>query len=146
MVEKLLVVGAGGFLGAIARYGLSSLTHRSISAQFLTGTLGGESYRLFAYRGVDGHGGQASIFFAQYEALFDNWPSGFMHDLFRSRIRNIRAFSRARIFLGVIECQRKYNPGTGRCGRGLDGCQIRQRLVAIFYQSAFFSNRHITII
>lgn len=38
-MEKLLVVGVGGFLGAIARYGLSSFTHRNVDTQFPTGTL-----------------------------------------------------------------------------------------------------------
>ena len=36
---KLLVVGAGGFLGAIARHGLSGLVQRYTSVQFPLGTL-----------------------------------------------------------------------------------------------------------
>lgn len=35
---KLLVVGAGGFVGAIARYGLSGLVHRNSSGSFPFGT------------------------------------------------------------------------------------------------------------
>ena len=36
---KLLVIGLGGFVGAIARYGLSGLVHRYVGASFPTGTL-----------------------------------------------------------------------------------------------------------
>lgn len=36
---KLLVVGLGGFVGAIARYGLSGLVHRWFSGAFPAGTL-----------------------------------------------------------------------------------------------------------
>ena len=36
---KLLVVGLGGFLGAVARYGLSGLVHRYTSGSFPAGTL-----------------------------------------------------------------------------------------------------------
>ena len=35
---KLLIVGLGGFLGAIARYGLSGLVHRVANGSFPTGT------------------------------------------------------------------------------------------------------------
>ena len=38
-MEKLLVVGAGGFLGAIARYGLSGWAQRLVSGSFPLGTL-----------------------------------------------------------------------------------------------------------
>jgi len=38
-VVKLLIVGAGGFLGAVARYGLSGLVHRLAGAGFPWGTL-----------------------------------------------------------------------------------------------------------
>lgn len=36
---KLLIIGFGGFLGAIGRYGLSGLVHRYASDSFPTGTL-----------------------------------------------------------------------------------------------------------
>ena len=36
---KILIVGLGGFLGAIARYGLQGLVHRYSTASFPTGTL-----------------------------------------------------------------------------------------------------------
>jgi CrcB protein len=36
---KLLVIGIGGFLGAIARYGISGLVHRHFSGSFPVGTL-----------------------------------------------------------------------------------------------------------
>jgi CrcB protein len=36
---KLLVVGLGGFLGAVARYGLAGLVHRYTIGSFPTGTL-----------------------------------------------------------------------------------------------------------
>jgi len=36
---KLLVIGLGGFLGAVARYGLSGLVQRQTNASFPTGTL-----------------------------------------------------------------------------------------------------------
>lgn len=39
MIAKLLCVGAGGFIGAIARYGLSGLVHRYYEGQFPYGTL-----------------------------------------------------------------------------------------------------------
>lgn len=38
-MTKLLVVGLGGFLGAIARYGLSGLVHRRLGEGFPYGTL-----------------------------------------------------------------------------------------------------------
>ncbi len=38
-MTKILVVGLGGFLGAIARYGLTGLVHRRLSAAFPYGTL-----------------------------------------------------------------------------------------------------------
>ena len=34
-----LMVGAGGFIGALARYGLSGLVHRGVGAGFAWGTL-----------------------------------------------------------------------------------------------------------
>jgi CrcB protein len=36
---KLFIVGIGGFLGAMARYGLSGLVHRHLNGSFPTGTL-----------------------------------------------------------------------------------------------------------
>jgi len=36
---KLLIIGLGGFLGALARYGLAGLVHRHASGAFPTGTL-----------------------------------------------------------------------------------------------------------
>jgi CrcB protein len=36
---KLIVIGLGGFVGAIARYGLSGYVHRSTNASFPVGTL-----------------------------------------------------------------------------------------------------------
>ena len=36
---KLLVVGLGGFVGAIARYGISGWVHRRVEGPFPTGTL-----------------------------------------------------------------------------------------------------------
>ncbi len=36
---KLLVIGLGGFVGAIARYGLSGLVHRFTNVAFPVGTL-----------------------------------------------------------------------------------------------------------
>ncbi len=38
-MTKILVVGLGGFLGAIARYGLSGLVHRRFGSSFPYGTL-----------------------------------------------------------------------------------------------------------
>jgi CrcB protein len=38
-VDKWLAVGLGGFLGALARYGLSGLVHRCLNWSFPTGTL-----------------------------------------------------------------------------------------------------------
>jgi CrcB protein len=38
-VFELLVVGAGGFLGAIARYGLSGYVQRHVRGEFPAGTL-----------------------------------------------------------------------------------------------------------
>lgn len=38
-MTKLLIIGLGGFVGAIARYGLSGLVHRAFSASFPYGTL-----------------------------------------------------------------------------------------------------------
>jgi CrcB protein len=38
-VTNILIVGIGGFLGAIARYGLSGLVHRYAGAAFPYGTL-----------------------------------------------------------------------------------------------------------
>jgi CrcB protein len=38
-VIKLLIVGAGGFLGAISRYALSGLVHRHVPGSFPIGTL-----------------------------------------------------------------------------------------------------------
>jgi CrcB protein len=38
-VIRLLVVGTGGFVGAIARYVLSGLAHRAVSTSFPVGTL-----------------------------------------------------------------------------------------------------------
>jgi fluoride exporter len=38
-VTKLLIVGIGGFIGAIARYGLSGLVHRYTTSTFPFGTL-----------------------------------------------------------------------------------------------------------
>ena len=39
MILKLLIVGTGGFIGAIARYGLSGLVHRYFEGSFPYGTL-----------------------------------------------------------------------------------------------------------
>ena len=39
MVIKLCVIGFGGFIGAIARYGLSGLAHRLTGSVFPVGTL-----------------------------------------------------------------------------------------------------------
>lgn len=36
---KILIIGAGGFLGAVARYSLSGLVHRFTGASFPYGTL-----------------------------------------------------------------------------------------------------------
>jgi len=36
---KTLIVGAGGFLGAVTRYGLSGLAHRLVNGVFPAGTL-----------------------------------------------------------------------------------------------------------
>jgi len=36
---KLLLIGCGGFIGAIARYGLSGLVHRTFQSSFPYGTL-----------------------------------------------------------------------------------------------------------
>lgn len=36
---KLVIIGLGGFLGAIARYGLAGLVHRHANGSFPTGTL-----------------------------------------------------------------------------------------------------------
>ncbi len=36
---KLLIIGTGGFIGAIARYGLSGLVHRALNGGFPAGTL-----------------------------------------------------------------------------------------------------------
>ena len=38
-MTKLLIIGMGGFFGAIARYGLSGLAHRAFGATFPYGTL-----------------------------------------------------------------------------------------------------------
>jgi len=38
-LEKMLLVGVGGFLGTIARYGLSGLVHRHVEGAFPWGTL-----------------------------------------------------------------------------------------------------------
>lgn len=38
-MTKLLVIGCGGFLGAIARYGLSGVTQRYVALRFPVGTL-----------------------------------------------------------------------------------------------------------
>lgn len=38
-MTKLLVIGLGGFIGAIARYGLSALVHRRYMGAFPLGTL-----------------------------------------------------------------------------------------------------------
>lgn len=38
-MDKLLVVGLGGFVGAVARYGLSGLAHRVSRGTFPVGTL-----------------------------------------------------------------------------------------------------------
>ena len=39
MMGKLFLVGAGGFLGAVARYGLGGLVHRIFHGTFPLGTL-----------------------------------------------------------------------------------------------------------
>ncbi|MDP6955186.1 MAG: fluoride efflux transporter CrcB [Planctomycetota bacterium] len=39
MLTKLLVIGCGGFLGAILRYGLSLAAHRRFPGSFAIGTL-----------------------------------------------------------------------------------------------------------
>lgn len=39
MILKLLIVGTGGFIGAVARYGLSGLVHRYFEGSFPYGTL-----------------------------------------------------------------------------------------------------------
>jgi len=38
-MTRLLIVGLGGFVGAVARYGVSGLVHRSIRTTFPLGTL-----------------------------------------------------------------------------------------------------------
>ena len=38
-MTKLLIVGLGGFIGAVARYGLSGLVHRLLNTSFPYGTL-----------------------------------------------------------------------------------------------------------
>ena len=38
-LARILVVGAGGFLGAVARYGLGGLVHRAYGGAFPLGTL-----------------------------------------------------------------------------------------------------------
>lgn len=38
-MDKLLIIGVGGFLGAIARYGISGLVHRHYDGRFPLGTL-----------------------------------------------------------------------------------------------------------
>ena len=39
VVVKLLLIGTGGFLGALARYGISAALHRSYDGPFPVGTL-----------------------------------------------------------------------------------------------------------
>lgn len=39
MWSKLLIVGIGGFIGAVARYGLSGLAHTQLGSAFPYGTL-----------------------------------------------------------------------------------------------------------
>ena len=36
---KLLIIGAGGFIGAILRYGISGWTHKLVGGSFPYGTL-----------------------------------------------------------------------------------------------------------
>ncbi|MEZ5358758.1 MAG: fluoride efflux transporter CrcB [Candidatus Zixiibacteriota bacterium] len=38
-MDKLLIVGLGGFIGAIARYGMSGIVHRQFGTAFPYGTL-----------------------------------------------------------------------------------------------------------
>jgi CrcB protein len=38
-MARILVIGLGGFIGAIARYGMSALVHRHLSSAFPYGTL-----------------------------------------------------------------------------------------------------------
>jgi len=39
MIKEALLVGAGGFVGAVARYGLSALAHRWVPGSLPVGTL-----------------------------------------------------------------------------------------------------------
>lgn len=49
---KLFLIGLGGFLGAIARYGLAGLVHRYASGSFPTGTLAVNLSGCFAIGGL----------------------------------------------------------------------------------------------